>query len=86
MGTQFYDRVVYRPEYNYSFSYFQNRIDQIIGAYTGSDFVSDPDNIVELYDAMQYISQIDNDGCITAEKVTNYKEKLHNCVCQLETA
>lgn len=72
MGIQFYDRVIYRPAYNYSFSYYQNRIDQMIESYTDPSFVNDLDNVIELYDAMQYISQIDSDDCITAEQALQY--------------
>lgn len=72
MGIQFDSRVVYRPEYNYPFSYYQSRIDQILGVYTDSGFGAHPDNIIELYEAMQYISHIDCDSGVATEQAAQY--------------
>ncbi len=76
MGIQFYDRLVYRPEYNYSFSYYQKRIDQIISSYTDSAYAEDPDNLIELYDTLRYISDVDNDNNISAELKSMYKSHI----------
>ena len=46
MGIQFYDRLIYRPEYGYSCSYYQERINQIIDSYTDLAYDEDPDNLI----------------------------------------
>ena len=76
MGIEFYERLVYRPEYHYTFSYYQKRIDQIINSYTDSAYEEDPDNLIELYDTLRYISDVDNDNNISAEQRAMYKSHI----------
>lgn len=76
MGMPFYDRLVYRPEYHYTFSYYQHRIDQILGSYTDSEYEEDPNNLIELYDTLQYISEVDNEENISAEQKIMYKSHV----------
>lgn len=76
MGIQFYDRFVYRPEYGYSCSYYQERINQIIDSYTDLAYDEDPDNLIELYDTLRYISDVDNDNNISAELKSMYKSHI----------
>ena len=76
MGIQFYDRLIYRPEHGYSFSYYQERINQIIDSYTDSAYDEEPDNLIELYDTLRYISEIDNDNNVSVELKSMFKSHI----------
>lgn len=76
MGIPFYDRLIYRPEYHYMFSYYQERIDRVIVSYTDLDYEEEPDNLIELYDTMRCIADIDNYNSVSEDQRTAYKNHL----------
>ena len=76
MENNFYDRVVYRPEYNYSFAYYQDRIIEVIKVYLDSDFSTDPNNVIELYEILQFFLLLDGDDSVSAEDKAYYKSHI----------
>ena len=45
----------------------KKELTQIIDSYTGLAYDEDPDNLIELYDTLRYISDVENDNNISAE-------------------
>ena len=83
MENNFYDWVVYRPEYNYSFAYFQDRIIEVIKVYLDSDFSTDPNNVIELYEILQFFLLLDGDDSVSAEDKAYYKSLMQLPICHI---
>ncbi len=87
MDTNFYDRIVYRPEYGYSFAYYQARIDQVFTFYPSTSNDMDPNDIIELYEALQYLLQLDEDNTIVMFfaiiTTTKFNIQLMNLLLQM---
>lgn len=70
----FIDRIVYcKGKYN-QFSLVKNRIDVIIKEYQLNGFSDNINNIMELYNSVQYINELTPDDYVSVDEVSEYKK------------
>lgn len=70
------DRILYRFTKHYPLSYIKDRIGRVLDECQTEEFVSDINNILELYNIQQYIDNLSENAGIEPGEVYTYKTEL----------